>query len=58
MRPLLAILITLCLLGGTYGYVRFADSVRRSAVEIQIDYAEGEYSVDIGKRKPCIVQRV
>lgn len=53
MRPFLAILITLCLLGGTYGYVRFADSVRRSAVEIQIEYAEGEFSVDIEKTFDC-----
>jgi hypothetical protein len=54
MRPLLALLITLSLLGGTYGYVRFAESVRRPAVDIQIDYAEGEYSVTVEKTFACV----
>ena len=53
MRPLLAILITVCLLGGTYGYVRFAEGVRRPNVEIQIDYAQGEYAVLIDKTFDC-----
>jgi hypothetical protein len=53
MRPFLALMITLCLLGGVFGYVRFAESVRRPAVDIQINYAEGEYSVDIDMTFDC-----
>ena len=53
MRPLLALLITICLLGGTYGYVQFAESVRRPSVEIQVDYAQGEYSVLIDRTFDC-----
>jgi hypothetical protein len=53
MRPLLALLITLSLLGGVFGYVRFADSVRRTAVEVEIDYAEGIYSIEIQSTFDC-----
>ena len=53
MRPVLALLISLSLLGGVYGYVRFADSVRRPALEIQIDYSDSEYSVDIERTFDC-----
>jgi hypothetical protein len=53
MRPLLALLITVSLIGGVFAYVRFADSVRRTAVEIEIDYAEGLYSVEIQTTFDC-----
>lgn len=47
MRPLFALLITVSLLGGVFVYVRFADSVRRTAVDVEIDYAEGVYAIEI-----------
>jgi hypothetical protein len=53
MRPILALLITLSLLGGVFGYVRFAESVRRTAVEVDIDYAEGLYSIEIQSTFDC-----
>jgi hypothetical protein len=53
MRPVLALLITLSLLGGVFGYVRFADSVRRTAVDLEIDYAEGIYSIEIQSTFDC-----
>lgn len=54
MRPLLAGLITISLIGGVYGYLRFADGVRRPPVEIQIDYATGNYSVLIETTFECV----
>ena len=53
MRPILACLITLVLIGGVYGYIRFADSVRRPPIEIKIDYSEDEYSLDIERTFDC-----
>ncbi len=53
MRPILACLISIVLIGGVYGYLRFADSVRRPTVEFNIDYAEGEYSVEIDHTFVC-----
>ena len=47
MRPLLAIAITVSLLGGVYAYTRFADSVRVQAVEFDVEFAGDEYSVEI-----------
>jgi len=58
MRPALALLITLGLLGGVFGYVRFADSVRQSAVEIEIDYAEGQYSIEIQTTFDCVADPI
>ena len=49
MRLILAITITTFLLGSTYAYIRFADGVRRTAVEIEVSYDEAEYSVEIRK---------
>lgn len=53
MRLILALVITLGLLGGVFGYVRFADSVRRTAVEIEIDYATGDYSIEVQTTFAC-----
>ena len=53
MRPILACLITIILIGGVSAYLRFADGVRRSPVEIKIDYAQGEYSVEIERTFDC-----
>lgn len=49
MRPILALAITLSLLGGMFAYTQFADSVLRSAVEYKIDFSRQEYSVEIRK---------
>ena len=53
MRPILACLITVVLIIGVSSYLRFADSVRRPPVEISIDYAEGEYAVEIERTFDC-----
>lgn len=53
MRPILACLITVVLVGGVYGYLRFADSVRHPPIEINVDYAEGEYSLEIERTFVC-----
>ena len=45
MRPFLAILITVCLLGGTLAYTRFAASVRRTATEYRPTLAADHYSI-------------
>ncbi len=47
MRPFFAILITALLLGGVFGYLRFADSVRHTAVDYQAEFAEEIYSLEI-----------
>ncbi len=47
MRPILALAITAFLLGGTFAYTKFADSVRHAAVEYNVDFARQEYSVEI-----------
>jgi hypothetical protein len=49
MRPLFAILITAGLLGGVFAYLRFADSVRHTAVDYQAVFAEETYSLEIRK---------
>ena len=46
---MLALAITVFLLGGVFAYTRFADSVRRTAVEYEIDFANQEYSIEIRK---------
>ncbi|MEM7782601.1 MAG: hypothetical protein AAF623_04545 [Planctomycetota bacterium] len=53
MRLTLAILITIFLIGGTYAYIEFADSVIRPPVEVQVNYANGTYSVDIERTFDC-----
>lgn len=53
MRPILACLITVVLISGVSAYIRFADSVRRPPIEISIDYAGGEYSVEIERTFDC-----
>lgn len=47
MRPLLALAISIFLLGGVYAYTKFAAGVRAEAVVYQIDFASEEYSVEI-----------
>ena len=49
MRPILALAITISLLGGIYAYTQFADTVRRSVVEYKVDFSRQEYSVEIRK---------
>jgi hypothetical protein len=49
MRPILALAITIFLLGGVFAYTQFADSVRRSATEYHVDFSRQEYSVEIRK---------
>lgn len=49
MRPILALAITISLLGGMFAYTQFADNVRRSAVEYKVDFSQQEYSVEIRK---------
>jgi len=47
MRLLLAILISMFLLGGTFAYTRFAASVRRTAVDYEVEMASDVYSIEI-----------
>ncbi|MDG1875157.1 MAG: hypothetical protein P8J27_14690 [Mariniblastus sp.] len=54
MRPIVAALITIGLLGGIFNYIEFAKRVRRPPVEINIDYAQGEYSIEIDKSFDCV----
>ncbi len=49
MRLILAIAITTFLIGSTYAYLKFSDSVRRTAVVYEVSYAEQEYAVEIRK---------
>ena len=49
MRPLLALTITFFLIGGVFAYTQFADSVRREAIEYEVDFSRQEYSVEIRK---------
>ncbi|MFT5302421.1 MAG: hypothetical protein ACI87E_000842 [Mariniblastus sp.] len=58
MRPVLACLITVFLIGGTFAYIQFAESVRRPAVEIHIDYDEAVYSVDVERSFECVADPV
>ena len=53
MRPILACLITVVLISGVSTYIRFADRTRRPPVEIRINYAEGEYAVEIERTFDC-----
>ena len=47
MRPLWALVITILMIGGVFSYIRFADSVRRPPMVINVDYAKGEYLIEI-----------
>ena len=53
MRPLYALLISIGLLASVYNYVAFAKRVRRPPVEIQVDYAEGDFSLEIDRSFDC-----
>lgn len=53
MRPVYALLISIGLLASVYSYVAFAKRVRRPPVEIQIDYAQGEFSLEIERSFDC-----
>ena len=54
MRPIYASLITILLIGGVYGYIRFSQSVRRPPIEIAIDYAQGHYWLEIERTFECV----
>jgi len=58
MRPVLAFLITVFMIGGVYGYINFSHSVRRPPIEIEIDFAEGEYSVQIERTFECVADPI
>lgn len=49
MRPLFALAITTFLIGGTFAYLRFADSVHRDALDYQVVFAEETYALEIRK---------
>ena len=49
MRILLCLLITFCLLYGTFIYTQFADRVRADAVTWQPTYSAGKYSIEIDR---------
>ena len=53
MRPIYALLISIGLLASVYNYVAFANRVRRPPVEIQVDYAQGEFSIEIERSFDC-----
>lgn len=54
MRVLAAILITLFLMVGTYYYTAFADSVRRAPVEVQTQFDDADWQVEIFRTFACI----
>ena len=53
MRPIYALLISIGLLASVYNYVAFAKRVRRPPVEIQVDYAQGDFSIEIDRTFDC-----
>ena len=53
MRPIYALLISIGLLASVYNYVAFANRVRRPPVEIQVDYAQGEFSIEVERSFDC-----
>ena len=53
MRPIYALLISIGLIAGVYSYIKFSGSVRREPVDIEIDYAQGEYSIEITQSFDC-----
>jgi hypothetical protein len=58
MRPILACLITLVLVGGVYGYIKFAEGIRRPPTEINIDYSEADFSLEIERSFDCVVDPI
>jgi hypothetical protein len=53
MRPIYTIILTLLLIGGTYAYIQFAESVRRPPNESFYKTAEGVVSVEIRRSFDC-----
>lgn len=53
MRPIYALLISIGLLASVYNYVAFAKRVRRPPVQIQVDYAQGDFSLEIDRSFDC-----
>ena len=53
MRPIYALLISIGLLASVYNYVAFAKRLRRPPVEIQVDYAQGKFSLEIDRSFDC-----
>ncbi|MFK7767514.1 MAG: hypothetical protein AB8B55_09865 [Mariniblastus sp.] len=53
MRPILALSITVFLLGGVYAYIEFAESLRQPATAFEVDYATGNYSASIERTFDC-----
>ncbi len=58
MRPILAALISVLLVGGVYGYIRFAESVRRPPLEINIDYSNADFAVEIERSFECVADPI
>lgn len=53
MRPIFAIIIPIVFLGGVFSYLRFVDSIQRPPVTLVIDYAEGEFEIEIERSFDC-----
>lgn len=53
MRPLIAIVLTVILFAGVYGYTSFAEHVRRPPLEIIPEFASGEFAVRISRTFDC-----
>jgi hypothetical protein len=53
MRVALAIFLTIFLIGGVFGYVRFSNSVIRLPEELQIDFSKGDYSINLTRTFEC-----
>ncbi len=54
MRLLLATMLTIVLLGGTYLYTSFADSVQREPVELEVAMDAGIWRVEVVRSFDCV----
>ena len=54
IRPIAALLITILLFAGVYGYTTFVESIRRPPLQVQESFATGEFSVRITRTFDCI----
>ena len=54
MRPFLALLLSVFLIGGMSVYIQFARSVRRPVVDFQAEFAEAEFEVELRRTFDCV----
>ncbi|MEL7500281.1 MAG: hypothetical protein AAFN77_21980 [Planctomycetota bacterium] len=58
MRPVLALLLTIGLIGGISAYIQFARSVRRPPIEFQAETSVDRFEVELTRTFDCVADPI